>query len=210
MSFSLSQISTVGQGLSGAASGIGGAVSDLFSAQNDQTTAQGETAAAGLFGQAATQAAQNAAIAESSGKFQQVQTARQLSLTQGAATAYTAGGGLLLRGSAASILRSNAQQGAVAQQEIGMQTGINVNSYLEQSEADKAEQAQALAAAQAAEAAAKSSGLGAIFSGLKGIASLGLGVAGLFTGGATEPAALALGAADNPELGGAAPAGGLT
>jgi hypothetical protein len=173
MSFSLSQIQGIGQAASGAISGIGGAVSDLFAAQNDKATAAADIQAAGLFGQAYTQAAQNAAIAENTGKFQQVQTARQVSLTQGTAAATASAGGLRLSGSAAAIIRSNAQQGAVASQEISMQTGINVNSYMEQAEADKAEQTQALAAAAAAQAAAKSSGIGAIFSGASGLVDLG-------------------------------------
>lgn len=180
MSFSATQIQGIGQAASGAFSSFGTAASDLFAAQNDQTTAAADTAAAGLFGQAATQAAQNAQISEASGKFQQVQTARQVSMVQGTAAATAAGGGLRLSGSVAAIMRSNAQQGAVANQLIGLQTGINVNSYMEQSEADKAEQTQALGAAAAAEAAAKSSGIGAIFSGVGGLASLGEGAAELF------------------------------
>ncbi len=170
-SLSQSQITGISSGLSGAVGGIGGAVNDIFAAQGAEETAAGETAAAGLFGESATLAAQNAQEAEGIGKFQQVQTARQVSLAQGSATAAAGAGGLRIGGSAGAIIRSNAQQGAVASQLVGMQTNINVNGYLEQEQADKAEQVQAEAAAAAAKSAAAGDKIGGFFSGAGGLVS---------------------------------------
>jgi hypothetical protein len=157
----------LGSGISSAA----GAVSSFAGAAGDLITAAGEQQAAGLFGQAATLAGQSATEEEAVGKLQQVQTARQVMLTQSNATAAAAANGLRISGSSADIIRSNAQQGALANQLIGENTQINVNSYLEQQIADQEEQEQAETAASAAKKAASGGFLGGILQGLGAVTS---------------------------------------
>jgi hypothetical protein len=130
-----------------AASGIGGIAAgaeSIAGAAGDIMTAQGEEEAAGLFGQAATIAENSSIQAQFAGRLQQTQNARAVLQTQGTATAAAAANGARTGGSVGAILRSNASQGALAQQLIGENTQINVNSYMQQNIADTEQQQNAL------------------------------------------------------------------
>ena len=141
---------------------IGGAVGDLFSAVGDQ-------AEANSYGEAATYAAQYAKIAASTGQIQQAQTRRQVYSSESATQAVSAGNGLRMSGSAANVLRSSAQQGALQVGLVGEQTQVNVNADLQQENAYAGEQ-------QAAENAKSGAEAGGLLSAVSGIAS----IAGMF------------------------------
>lgn len=162
---------------------IGQAWQSFGTAIGDWATAHGEEQAASLFGEAAQIAGQSATEEQAVGKLQQVQTARQVMLTSSSATAAAAAGGLRIGGSAAAILRSNASQGAFANQLIAENTGINVNSYLQQQTAAQAEQTQALTAAKAEGIAAEGASIGAIHDVIAG--ALDIGFAAASPGGGT-------------------------
>lgn len=147
------------QGTAQAIQGFGAAAGDLI-------TASGDTQAAALFGQAATIAGQSATEAEAVGRLQEVQTARAVMQTQGQVMGAAAAGGLRIGGSAAAIIRSNATQGALAQQLVAENTQINVNSYMQQKLADTEQEESATAAAAAAKSAAGYAEIGGIIGGI--------------------------------------------
>jgi hypothetical protein len=158
-----------------AASGIGGIAAgaeSIAGAAGDIMTAQGEEEAAGLFGQAATIAENSSIQAQFTGKLQQVQNARAVMMTQGTAMTAAAAGGLKIGGSAAAILRSNAGQGALANQLIGENTQINVNSFMQQNIADTEQQQNALSQADAEKVAAAGAGIGGALDIIGGIVSI--------------------------------------
>lgn len=150
--------------LAGGVQAIGGAVGDIFAAQ-------GSGIAAAQFGQAATIAGQNAQQATEAYKLQEVQTARQVYQTTGTDIAAAGANGGMLTGSAASVVKSNTMQGALANQIIGLQGRINVNSFLAQQQADEAQQ-------QEAEQQQKAQEVGAIGGILGGALSIGKAIAG--------------------------------
>ena len=151
--------------VAGVATGIGNAVGDLF-------TVSGEEQAAGLYGQAATAAGVSATEEQAAGRLQQIQTSRQVNLIQGTAQANAAAGNLKIGGSAAAILRSNATQGALANQLTGEQTQINVDAYMQQQLADKIQQSNAEAAAKAEKANAFGSFIGAGIDAIGAVAAI--------------------------------------
>jgi NADPH:quinone reductase-like Zn-dependent oxidoreductase len=163
-------VSASGVGQVGSA--IGGVVSDIGAYVGAGYTEAGEEAAAQGFGEAAQIAYQNSQEAEAAGKLQQVQTARQVFKTEGAGIATAAGNGLKLEGSAASILRGSAAQGALAGQLIGTQTQINVNGYISQMQSDQAEQQQAEDAAAAAKASKTGDLISGVISGVTAVAEV--------------------------------------
>lgn len=157
-------------GMGSVGSALGGVVSDIGSVVGAGYTIAGEEAAVQGFQTAAGIAFNNSEEARAAGKLQQVQTARQVYQVGSAAAAATAANGLKLEGSAASILRNTAAQGAVANQLIGTQTQINVNGYLQQMSADQTEAQQAEDAAQAARTSQKFGEFGAVVEGVTAIA----------------------------------------
>jgi hypothetical protein len=108
-------------------SDLGGAVSDLFGAM-------GSRSAAGSYGEAATIAEQNAAIAKESTVIKETQLQRQIYQTIGAQKSDIAGAGLAESGSALDLLRSSASQGALSKAIAGEQGQITVNAYNEQAQ----------------------------------------------------------------------------
>ena len=179
--------STSGFGMAGVnqvAGFIGGAFTDLAAAQAGRTTASGELAAAAGFGQATQEAYSNEQQTEAAGKLQLIQQQRQLYQVGGTAQAQTAGQGLKLEGSAASILRNTAAQGAVAQQLTSTQTAINAAGYMAQMQSDTQEQMQAMEAEKAAKGAASSGLIGGL---IKGVTAVAGAVAMFYTGGAAAP-----------------------
>jgi hypothetical protein len=79
---------------------------------------------------------------------------------------------LKIGGSALSILKDSATQGALQEGELGLQTSINVMSYLSQSEAAKAQAEAARQAASAAEMGGILKGVGGLFGAIGGLFGL--------------------------------------
>jgi hypothetical protein len=136
---------------------LGGAVSDLFagmgaetqaqlqatglqiqaqgtqiSAASELLQAQGNLAEGQEYGLAETLAEQNAAYTKASANIQYAQQQRQEVMTIGSEKAATGASGLAASGSATDLLRSSAQQGALAGAVIRMQGGITIAGYNEQ------------------------------------------------------------------------------
>ena len=127
-----------------AASDLVGGVSDYFAGQ---AQAKGANQAADYYKQAA-------AITERATQLKEIQAQRGIYQTQSAAQAAAGANNLEMGGSAADIIRSNAQQGALTRSTIAEQGRIQEQAYLGQ------------AASAAAEAkASKSSGKGGLVGG---------------------------------------------
>jgi hypothetical protein len=135
---------------------LSGGVSDLFGAA-------GDAAEASAYANAAKIDQQNAQLAQEGGDISKYQEQRKIYQTLGGTQAEVAGAGFANSGSSQDILRSGAQQGALAKAQIQVQTDINVNSYEEQAQANLG-----------MENAAKAASAGGIAGGLLGI------VGGLF------------------------------
>lgn len=146
--------------LQGGISDFGAAVGDLFASQGSKKAAQS-------FGQAATLEEQNAEIAKASGNIQLAQQRRQLYQSESGTMADVAGAGLKMSGSAANVLRSSGQQGALAGSLIAAQTQINVTGYEAQANAYQGQQTQE-------EQLAKSQQSSGIMSAISGIASIAM------------------------------------
>lgn len=170
-------------------SGIGGAVSSLF-------TSEGNAAQAKDFQGAATLAEQNAQLAAASTRIQEQQTSRSVAQSLGTTEADVAGAGFTTSGSALDILKSSAQQGALAKSLVNIQGAINENSYAAQAGAYSGEASAAKEASTAGTIGAIASIGGALISGAGTLASAGGTVAkgydyvtSLFSGGATTETA---------------------
>lgn len=105
--------------------GAGQAIQDLFGSE-------GATAEANSYYSAAALAQQNAALTSASTKIQETQTQRQIAMTEGTQQADVASAGFTESGSALDLLRSSAQQGALAKSLVNIQGAINENSYAAQ------------------------------------------------------------------------------
>lgn len=128
--------------------GLGGAVGTIFGGV-------GQLAAAGGYEKASEIAAINAQISRQSSAIQQTQAQREIYKTLGGQQADIAGAGLAAAGSALDIVRSSAQQGALAKQLIAAQGMITTLGYEQES-----------ASYSAMAKAAKASGGGGILGGL--------------------------------------------
>lgn len=137
---------------------FGGAVTDLFASGGSEAESKGYT-------QAATLEGQNATLAKAATGIQVAQTQRSVYQASSSGQAAAGGNGLALSGSAGDILRSTAQQGALATSLIQTQGGINENAY-------KAEEEAYTSQASAADATAKGQQAGGALDILGGIASL--------------------------------------
>lgn len=105
-----------------AAEDLLGGFSDFF---GGQAAAKGAQAAGNQYRQAA-------AITQQSTQLKELQAARNIYQVQGSAQAITANAGLQNSGSAADIMRSNAQQGALSKSIIENQGRITEQAYLGQ------------------------------------------------------------------------------
>jgi hypothetical protein len=179
------------QGVQMAAQAAGGVAQDLAAANAAGSTAQEQAVASGEFGAAANIAFQNSQEASAAGKLQQVQNARKVFQVSGAGIAAAAGNGERMSGSAMNILRNSHEQGTIAGQLIGTQTQIEVNGYIDQMNADFAQQQQADEMKKAAEEQKKGDFMGAI---IHGVELVGAAVATVYTGGAAAPLLVAAGA----------------
>lgn len=147
-------------------SGVGGAVSDLFKSQ-------GNSAQATDFQGAATLAEQNAQLSAASTRIQEAQTSRTVAQSLGTTQADIAGAGFTNSGSALDILKSSAQQGALAKSLVNIQGAINENSYAAQAGAYTGEAKAAQEASTAGTVGAIASIGGALISGAGTLASAG-------------------------------------
>ncbi len=172
------------QGAQTAISAAGGAVADLYAAKAAGHTASEQEVAASEFGAAANIAFQNSQEAGAAGKLQQVQNARKVFQVSGAGMAAAGANGERMSGSAMNILRNSHEQGTIASQLIGTQTQIEVNGYINQMQADFAQQQQAEEMAQAAREQQKGDIIGSIIKGVETVAAV---VATVYTGGAAAP-----------------------
>lgn len=138
---------------------FGGAVSDIFGMFGSQK-------AGGAYKKAAAIATENAALAKTAEQIQVAQTGIQTFQAIGREKAQTAGAGFnTLEGSAGDLLRSSAQQAALAKQLVTTQGEINVRGYQQQAQAYQGQ-------ADAAATAAKGQGAGGLLKTVAGVATL--------------------------------------
>lgn len=137
---------------------LGGAVSDLFGAAGDLSEASGYKKAEAI-------EKQNAGLAEVQNRVQMTQLNRQIFQAQGATAAEEGGAGFTAGGSAGDIMRSNASQGALSRQVLGLQGQINQNNFAQQA-------ASFSQMATTAEGAAAAAGGGGILNTVAGLAGL--------------------------------------
>ena len=157
---------------------LGQAASDLFAYGASGTKAAGDQAEAENYSRAATLASQNEQFTKESTSIKDVQAQRQIFQSIGGTQADVASAGLAESGGALDVLRSSAQQGALARAQVGAQGLITEAGYQEQAQSYQAMAAAADTAAQAD----KSAGFFDLLSGgvkaIEGIASIpGVGAA---------------------------------
>lgn len=142
---------------------------DLFGqGAGDFLSAQGEFQAASILNQAAQVGQQMETLEGVSGKLQEQQQRRAMYQITGQQVGAASGNNLATAGSARSIIFSSQGQGALKNQLIGVQTGIQQEGTQIQVLQTEAEAAQAEATGQAQEAA----GFGSILGGIGGLAGL--------------------------------------
>lgn len=112
----------------------GTAVSDIFAGFGDLTQAKGDILEQQAYEKAAALARQNVEFTKESTAIKEAQQGRELSLSLGRTTSEVAGAGFAASGSALDILRSSAQQGAIAKAVTGEQGLITEAGYQEQAE----------------------------------------------------------------------------
>lgn len=151
---------------------LAGGVSDFFAAygEEQQAAATGEEAA--TYGEAATLAQQNEQFTKESTAITEAQQNRQITQAAGRTTAQVAGAGFANSGSGLDLMRSNAQQGSLAQAVMSQQGLMTEAGYAEQSQADLNLQQGALDTEAAEKNAATGSIIGGVLKGAAGIASL--------------------------------------
>lgn len=161
----------------------GQALQDLFGSE-------GATAEANSYSTAAQLAEQNASLTAASTRIQETQLARKVFQTEGTQIADVASAGFTESGSALDLLRSSAQQGALAKSLTNIQGAINENSYAAQAGAYKGAAAAAGENAQANTIGAIASLGGALVNNSQSLVSAGKTVvkgidyvSGLFSGG---------------------------
>jgi hypothetical protein len=156
------------KGLLGGSS-IGGLTSSFSSAVSDLYGAGGDRAEARQYDNAEQYALEEANFTDSATRIKEMQTMRQLLQATGAEQAGYAGSGLAMSGSAQDVLRDSAQQGALALGAIQFQGAETKLGFQEQATSYSI-------MADAARSASKGAGVGAVVSGLAGLANLvGLG-----------------------------------
>lgn len=160
--------------LNAAAGDFAGAVSDLFGGMAAGKTAAGYRAAATGFRTAAGLVGENLDTTYKSYGIRQLQTQRQIFQTNGSIQANLAGNGFALAGSGADVLADSARQGALQQQLLQQQEGIDVNNLKTQINSLNVQATQADAAAKSAESTGLLSEISGAIKGVAGIAQLGM------------------------------------
>ena len=191
----------------GIISTIGGAVGSLF-------TGEGNAAEANSYTSAASLEEQNAQLTAASTRIQETQTARAVSQTLGTQQADVAGAGFTESGSALDLMKSSAQQGALAKSLVNIQGAINENAYAAEAGADTAKAKAANEAQTASTIGAIASIGGALVNGTTQLASAGNTIASgvNYVGGLLNPTATAQTTAGiySESQGGYVAGGGLT
>lgn len=149
---------------------LGGAVGSLFQTEGNRAEANSYTSAAQLD-------EQNAALTAASTRIQETQTARAVSQTLGTQAADVAGAGFTESGSALDLLKSSAQQGALATSLVNIQGAINENAYAAEAGANYAKAKAANEATTAGTISAIASIGGALVNGSGELATAGKTVA---------------------------------
>lgn len=153
--------------------GIGGDIESLGNAASALFSSQGNAAEADSYSSAASLEEQNAQLTAASTRIQETQTARQVAQSLGTTQADVASAGFTQSGSALDIMRSSAQQGALAKSLINIQGAINENSFAAEAGADEAKAKAANEANQAGTVSAIASIGGALIDGSTKLASAG-------------------------------------
>jgi hypothetical protein len=113
-----------------AAAGAG--VSDIFSGFGDIDKMKADELEAGQYDQAAQFAGQEAQYTQMSTAIKEAQQNREATMAMGKTASEVAGAGFAASGSALSIMRGNAQQGALQQAVTSEQGQITTQGYIEQ------------------------------------------------------------------------------
>lgn len=158
-------------------SDIGGAVSDLFSSEESaaglRIKAKGDLAEAQTYDLAAGLARQNEEFEKQSTAIRATQEERQATMALGQERAAIGASGFTQSGSALDILRSSAQQGALAHQLITQQGLINEAGYEEQAKSfDILSAAGKQAASDEQHLASETETFGEISAGVKAISAV--------------------------------------
>ncbi|MFZ0373021.1 MAG: hypothetical protein WAL39_06870 [Xanthobacteraceae bacterium] len=111
---------------------VGAGVSDIFAGFGDVDKMKADELEQGQYDQAAAYAGQEAEISQMSTQIQEAQKVRQTTMAMGKTASEVAGAGFAASGSGLDIMRSNAQQGALAQAVTSEQGMVQTQSYQEQ------------------------------------------------------------------------------
>lgn len=155
-----------------AGSAFGAAVSDLFAGFGANYQISSDRAEAGMYGDAVQLALQQKEVAAENEDIKTTQANRALLTAQGTTTAEIAGAGFANSGSALDLLRSNAEQGSLANATLKIQGAIQQQTYEEQAVAYSQMERMANSAASAAEFAQVGDYVGAGVSAISGAMEL--------------------------------------
>ena len=111
---------------------VGGGVSDIFAGFGDIDKMKADELESGQYTQAAAYAGQEAEISQMSTQIQEAQKVRQTTMAMGRTASEVAGAGFAASGSGLDIMRSNAQQGSLAQAVTSEQGMVQTQGYQEQ------------------------------------------------------------------------------
>jgi hypothetical protein len=111
---------------------VGQGASDIFAGFGDMSKMKADELESGQYQQAAEFAGQEAQFSQDSTAIQLAQKNRETTMAMGKTASEVAGSGFAPSGSALDIMRSNAQQGALAQSVTSEQGQINTQGYQEQ------------------------------------------------------------------------------
>jgi hypothetical protein len=111
---------------------VGGGVSDLFAGFGDIDKMKADELEQGQYDQAAAFAGQEAQFSQQSTAIQMAQKNRETTMAMGKTASEVAGAGFAASGSALDIMRSNAQQGALATAVTSENGQIQTQGFQEQ------------------------------------------------------------------------------
>jgi hypothetical protein len=111
---------------------VAGGVSDIFAGFGDIDKMKADELEQGQYDQAAAFAGQEAQYSQDSTAIQLAQKNRETTMAMGKTASEVAGAGFAASGSALDIMRSNAQQGALASAVTSEQGQIQTQGYVEQ------------------------------------------------------------------------------
>ena len=111
---------------------VAGGVSDIFAGFGDIDKMKADELEQGQYDQAAAYAGQEAQYSQDSTAIQLAQKKRETTMAMGRTASEVAGAGFAASGSGLDIMRSNAQQGALAQAVTSEQGMVQTQSYQEQ------------------------------------------------------------------------------